>query len=201
MDDTPIPRKCGEAYVNKLFANLVSVPLGMLAIGFFGGLYLVLPYRSKMSDSDLLVFLVLMVPLVVIHEAIHALCALHLGKLHWKDFKFGVHWKALMPYYHLEAPITVKAYRMVTLAPLYVTGTVSTLLFLIHPAVWSALFAGAAIASCIGDVLVFLKLRPFDGNLLVKDSPTEIGCEIYDLSPEGTAQASSEPQESQGERA
>ena len=178
MHDSLPSNKCGEVRVGKLAVNLLAVPLCIPIFGVFCLLYFILPYSSEFADSDLIIYLIMVLPLMVAHEGTHALCALHVGGLKRKDLKFGVHWKAMMPYYHLRGTITVKAYRMVTLAPLCLTGTMSVIVFFLHPSIWSVLLVGTALASCIGDVWVFLKLRPFGGELLVKDHPSEIGCDI-----------------------
>jgi hypothetical protein len=42
-----------------------------------------------------------------------------------------------------------------------------------------AIFAGIALGACVGDVWMVVKLRGFRGDLMVQDSPSEIGCDVF----------------------
>ena len=39
--------------------------------------------------------------------------------------------------------------------------------------------AGFAVSACVGDVWMITKLRRFSDDLLVRDCPSEIGCDVY----------------------
>jgi hypothetical protein len=71
------------------------------------------------------------------------------------------------------------------LLPLWVTGGLSLALLLIVPADCFGAFAGLAVAACVGDVWMVLKLRRFSDPLLVLDHPSEIGCDVFSIAPEG----------------
>jgi hypothetical protein len=47
--------------------------------------------------------------------------------------------------------------------------------------------AGVAVAACVGDAWIVLKLRGFNGDLLVQDSPSEIGCDVFSSIPDTVA--------------
>src|SRR5262245_34456142 len=65
-------------------------------------------------------------------------------------------WRALIPYCHCTVPISVVAYRRMALLPLWVTGVGSVAALLIVPTDGSGIFAGAALTTCLGDVLVII---------------------------------------------
>jgi hypothetical protein len=65
------------------------------------------------------------------------------------------------------------------LLPLWVTGTITITALLFHPADWLALLTGITLGACVRDVWMAAKLSRFGGEMLVQDSPTEIGCDVY----------------------
>jgi hypothetical protein len=179
MEHTERLDKCGEVHLNKLAVNLVSVPIAVVVYGAFVCVGFGLRDRGVPFDSDLWIAIVLIVVLTVLHEGLHGLAAILWGGLQVKDLKMGIFWKAMMPYCHYKLPLTIKTYRRVTMLPLYVTGLIGCLLILAHPRLWSALFAATAVSICVGDVWVFLKLRRFDEHMLVRDHPSEVGCDVF----------------------
>jgi hypothetical protein len=90
-----------------------------------------------------------------------------------------------MPYCHFTTPISVTACRRMALLPLWVTGGLSLALLLIVPADCFGVLAGLAVAACVGDVWMVLKLRRFSDPLLVLDHPSEIGCDVFSIAAEG----------------
>ncbi len=172
-----------EVRVGKLAANVVGLAGGIPVLAAFVLIAYVMPHSARPFDADIWILLVLLLPLVVAHEALHGLAARLWAGLRLKEMKFGVHWKGLSPYCHYRAALTLKAYRRVTLFPLMITGFTSVLIMLVYPSLWSGLFAGTAVAICVGDVWLFLKLKSFDENLLVRDHPTETGCDLLQSAP------------------
>jgi hypothetical protein len=67
------------------------------------------------------------------------------------------------------------------LLPLWTTGGASIIMLLAFPTNCSGIFAGIAVAACVGDVWVVAKLRNLPDNLFVQDSPTEIGCDVLSM--------------------
>jgi hypothetical protein len=100
------------------------------------------------------------------------------AKARIRDIKFGVMWRALMPFCHCKIPITLYAYRRMALVPLIVMGLGTAIWLLISPNDWVALLTGLTVAACVGDVWMVSKLRSFAGQSLVQDCPSEIGCDV-----------------------
>lgn len=184
-----------EVRVGKLAANVVGLAGGIPVLAAFVLIAYVMPHSARPFDVDIWILLVLLLPLVVAHEALHGLAARLWAGLRLKEMKFGVHWKGLSPYCHYRAALTLKAYRRVTLFPLMITGIASVLIMLMYPSLWSGLFAGTAVAICVGDVWLFLKLKKFDENLLVRDHPTETGCDLLQPAPPDSHTHTFQPQQ------
>jgi len=169
--------------VNKHAANVVGTFLTVLFCA--GGIALAhaLSRHALFADWHGFALLASVIVLIPLHEALHALGLLRYAKVSRADIRFGVMWRALMPYCHCTVPISVCAYRRMALLPLWVTGTATVGLLVLFPADWLGCLAGVALAACIGDVWLVLKLRRFTGDLFVKDCPSEIGCDVYSASP------------------
>ncbi|MCU0513910.1 MAG: DUF3267 domain-containing protein [Anaerolineae bacterium] len=117
--------------------------------------------------------------LIVAHEAVHALGWKLAGGLAWRQFKFGVAWRALAPYCHATAPMPVAAYRLGAVLPLIVTGIVPALLALAAgDAGWTFLSA-IMISAAVGDIFVLWTLRHIPAGAQVEDHPSQAGCVVH----------------------
>lgn len=114
----------------------------------------------------------------VLHELIHALTWWWVGRKPWSAIKFGFQWRTLTPYTHLREPLPVRAYRIGTWMPGFLTGVVPAAYGLVSGNVWLTLLGGAFIAAAGGDALVLWLLRGVDKTGLVEDHPTQAGCYV-----------------------
>jgi hypothetical protein len=171
--------KVVEVRVNKLAANIVGILLTILFCALGVGFAHLLPYYTAFAGWHLVALLVSMILLTPIHEALHAVGLARFAGVSRRQIRFGMMWRALMPYCHCTVPISVRAYRRMIMLPLIGTGLATVIPLLFFPADWLGLLTGVTVAACVGDVWMFAKMRRFGGALLVKDSPTEIGCDVY----------------------
>ena len=171
--------KVTKVRVDKLAANIVGTLLTLVLCGMAILLAHLLPHYSPPAEWHLYAFLGSSLVLMPVHEALHAMGLIWFGGVSWRDIRFGVMWRALMPYCHCTVPITISAHRRMALLPLIVTGLVTITALLIYPTDWLGGFTGVTIGACVGDIWLVVKLRPFPGAFLVQDSPTEIGCDVY----------------------
>lgn len=139
----------------------------------------ILPHHVGFAEWHAIVVLVCFVILVPVHEALHAVGLRIFAQVQWCHIRFGVMWRGLMPYCHCAVPISIRAYRRMALLPLWVTGSLSIALLLVFAADCFGAFAGFAVAACVGDVWLVCKLRGFADTLLVQDSASEIGCDVF----------------------
>lgn len=171
--------KIAEVRVSKLAANVVGTLLTLVLCGMGILLAHLLPLYSPPVGWQVGAIFVSFLVLLPVHEALHALGWICFAGVSWRDIHFGVMWRALMPYCHCMVPIPIRAYRRMASLPLFVTGLFTFTALLIYPTDWFGLFTGLTVGSCIGDVWLIVRLRPFRGAFLVQDSPSEIGCDVY----------------------
>jgi hypothetical protein len=178
-EPAPILTKIGEVRPSALAMNLAAIPLAVLCIGGLVVLARALPgYRAE-GTADPWLALAGIAVLLVLHELTHAVAWKFRTRLPWAEFKFGFNPKALMFYCHCRAPMTVAAYRWGALAPLTALGSLSVLALLAYPAGWLAFTTGVHLAACIGDIWIVAGLRKFAPDALVRDHPTDAGCEVF----------------------
>jgi hypothetical protein len=120
--------------------------------------------------------------LIVIHEALHGYGCVRFAGVPLQQISFGMNWFSF--YCHCAVPMSVHAYRRMVMLPLQVTGGLTVLLLLLFPMDLTGALAGTALAAALGDVWIILKLRPFEATSLVRDHPTEPGCDILPLTPQ-----------------
>lgn len=171
--------KIAEVRVSKLAANIIGTLLTILFCVACILLAHALPHHKAFAEWHAVPLLVCLVILLPVHELLHAIGLRLFARVSWSSIRFGVMWRALMPYCHCTVPIPVAAYRRMALLPLWVTGAASLAALLAFPTDGLALLAGVAVAACVGDVWMVAKLRGFADDLLVQDSQSEIGCDVF----------------------
>jgi hypothetical protein len=117
----------------------------------------------------------------VIHEFIHGLTWVLVGKKPWSAIKFGFQWRTFTPYTHLQEPLQVSAYRTGTWMPGFITGFLPAFYGILFGNIWLVMVGGLFICAAGGDILILWLLRGVDKNALVEDHPTRAGC--YVLQP------------------
>ena len=178
--------KVVEVRLNKWAVNLWGALLTILCSAVGIALARLLPHRIASVEWHLNVLLVALIVLVPVHEAIHALGLVKFANVAWRDIRFGMMWRCLTPYCHCKVPVRVGPFRRMALLPLWVTGAMSVTALVIYPTEALGVLAGVTIAACAGDVWVAAKLKCFADGSLVKDCPSDIGCDVYSPIPETT---------------
>jgi hypothetical protein len=174
--------KIAEVRVSKLAANIVCTALTILFCVVGVAIAHLFPHYGAFTGWQAIAFLVSLILLVPVHEGIHAIGLFVFARVSWSDVKFGIMWRALMPYCHCTVPVPIVAYRRMALLPLQITGAGSLIALIVFPTDGLGVLAGIAVAACVGDVWIVAKLRPFADDLLVQDSPSEIGCDVFSSS-------------------
>ena len=170
--------KVVEVRLNKFAVNLASFPVTFLCCAAGVCLARILPHYRPFAQWHVPALFGALLMLVPVHEAMHAVGLRRFAKVSWREIRFGMLWRALVPYCHCTVPIPLPAYCRMSLLPLWTTGAASLVALLIFPADWLAVLAGLAIGCCIGDVWLVAKARHFDENALVQDSTSEIGFDV-----------------------
>ena len=113
--------------MSKLAANilgtLLTIAFCIVGVSFAHMLF----HRARFSEWQVGAFFVPFLVLLPVHEALHAVGLRIFARVSWRHIKFGVMWRALMPFCHCTVPTSVHAYRRMALLPLWVTGSVSVI--------------------------------------------------------------------------
>ena len=170
--------------VSMLRANIVAffimIPVAVLQFVLFYMLHGSKQLEITFYLLNVILFLVLVIASIVVHELLHGLTWMAFGKKSFSTIKFGVQWKTLTPYAHLKVPIKVNAYRIGGFMPGFVLGILPFSLSLIlgdSNLLWFAIIQTAAAS---GDWLILWLLRNVKGGMLVEDHPFRAGCYMFE---------------------
>ena len=166
---------------NHLAANTLGPLLGLLvALPFALILFLISPDSFLIGDNyfkNYLVYLVLFLILIVVHELIHGITFASFTKEKFKNIEFGIIWKSLNPYCTCTKPLKQNEYILGLIMPCIILGIIPCLLSLISKNAWF-LFMGILQTSAAGGDLFILNLILKNKNnldSLYLDHPTDIG--------------------------
>jgi hypothetical protein len=126
------------------------------------------------------IVLVIMVVLTVAHELIHAISWVWAGGLTWQNVSFGIKWKTLMPYAHINTPISARAYRWGAVMPGLLTGVIPALIALITGSGLLMLIGTMMFVGAVGDVIVLWIIQDVPADSAVLDHPSAVGCYVRD---------------------
>lgn len=173
-DKTLSPR-----FVN-IFGTILTAGIVLGILGLYALIWRDNPLQIYVGENKTIARL-LSLPIfiigIVIHEGLHGL-GYRLGGTPWQQIKFGIQWKALMPYAHCKAPMRARAYAVAVALPGIVLGLIPTVLGLVIHSDVITLFGASMLAGAIGDIMILWLLRTVPGDTLVQDHPTKPGFQI-----------------------
>jgi hypothetical protein len=114
---------------------------------------------------------------VPIHEGLHVAGMMITGT-RWSEITFGARILQGVVYVHCGTPMELSAYRTVLLLPVAVTGVAPAIFGIISGNMWVTTYAYLMIVSAIGDLEIFWRLRSWPGDTVVRDHPSQLGCQI-----------------------
>jgi Putative zincin peptidase len=170
--------------ISMLRANLIALSLGLPVAMAQLSLFVFLngALRVPITLAGALLFFAVMLVSIVAHELIHGLTWQLASRSAAARVTYGVQWKLLTPYAHLEGPIALGAYRLGGLMPGLVLGLIPYALSLALDNSSLLLFSVIHTFAAGGDWLVLWLLRGVRSGALVEDHPSRAGC--YVLEPE-----------------
>ena len=163
----------------SILAIFIMVPIAVLQFSLFNILNHMMKITVTFNLMGILLFGIIVLASVVAHELIHGLTWVAAGKKPFSAVKFGVDWKTLTPFAHLNDPIEVNVYRIGGIMPGLVLGILPFFLSLItgnNGLLWFSILQTAAAS---GDWVILLMLRNVKNGTLVEDHPTRAGCYSY----------------------
>lgn len=165
-------------------ANAVAFALIPLAFVLF-----YLPYRwiwgadslwviSARTLLDFLLFMAAFFVGVLVHEGLHALGFIWIGKAPRSTIRFGILWRGLAPYAHCSAAVTARAYRWSLALPGLVLGVLPAVLGIALGSWWLMVYGALMFIAAGGDAAVLLAIRSLPGETMVQDHPSKVGCTV-----------------------
>jgi hypothetical protein len=178
------PRVAYDATLSLAMANLVAILMAPLAY-----LLLLLPYQwvsGQLWTAAVLtttfpsfpVFLLLFVISIFIHEGLHLLGYVWVGKVDKTAVKMGMNWKMLTPYAHCKAPLTARAYRIAVFLPGLVLGILPGLAGVVTGSFFWVIWGALMLITAGGDAAVLWAVRRVPAHALVLDHPSRAGCHV-----------------------
>jgi Putative zincin peptidase len=169
--------------ISMIRANIVAlfimVPVAIMQFNLFNILHGVGKMEITLNLFRLLLFLVLLIASIVVHELIHGFTWVVFGKKPFSAVKFAVQWKTLTPYAHLTEPVDVNTYRIGGFMPGFVLGIIPFILSLVFGDGNLLWFSAIQTAVASGDWLVLWIIRNVRSGTQVEDHPFRAGCYVY----------------------
>ena len=157
----------------KQQATIYLIAIAVVSVALY---YSIWGFTWNLSTIAFLKFSLLNFIGLILHEMIHGIAFIIIGKAKISDVKFGVIWKNLTPYAHCKVPLSMRAYKISILLPVIITGFIPLIIGLCINSLLIVLVSVFLIAGGLGDWFMYRKLRPFANNTVVIDHPSEIGC-------------------------
>lgn len=134
--------------IELVYANVMALVLGLPIVAVLGVAFFVRNAAGEivMSTGNMLIWLLVLVILVVVHELIHGITWAIFAPHHWKAVEFGFIVEYLTPYCTCGEPLARYQYVLGALMPTLLLGVV--------PAVF-AVFSGNLDWLLMGCVMVF----------------------------------------------
>ncbi len=180
-----------EGYVRKdltvgivaanVVAIAVAIPLFTLFIWLFylanGG------FSFSIGYGSFLLFLVVLLVLVVVHELLHGATWAIFAPRHFKDIEFGFMVKYLTPYCTCTVPLGRGQYIAGALAPLVVLGIIPTAVAFPIGSFETLIMGLIMIVSAMGDIMIVVKMLRYKSDaaeVVYCDHPTQAGMVVFE---------------------
>ncbi|MEJ2749206.1 MAG: DUF3267 domain-containing protein, partial [Anaerolineae bacterium] len=115
---------------------------------------------------------------ILVHELLHAVGFVWVGKAPVTAVKLGFSWKGLAPYAHCRVPMRASAYRLAIILPGLVLGILPGMWGIVQRSLPLVLWGILMIVAAGGDLAVLLAIRHVPGAAWVRDHPTKAGCQV-----------------------
>lgn len=179
--ETPVPSGKRDLSISMERANLgvifIALPVVVIQFLLFE---LAHPNADQSTTWNFLLFLLVIIIGVVIHEAIHGIAWAAFGRKPWSAISFGFQWRTLTPYCHVKEPIEINAYRIGAFLPGLIVGVLPYLYSLVTGDTNWFWFGLVHTSAAGGDWLVLWLIRGVKSGALVEDHPTQAGCYVLE---------------------
>ncbi|MET0785476.1 MAG: DUF3267 domain-containing protein [Paenisporosarcina sp.] len=128
-------------------------------------------FNIDLSLTNLIVFMVGYILLIVLHELSHLIGFVLFGKVPWSSLNYGVNLKLGIAYATTNELLRNKAMKRVLLLPFWTTGVLPTVIGLWMNHSLLVLLGAFLIAGAIGDFAMYKELRKVSNDAFIKDDP------------------------------
>ncbi|HDR7543965.1 diaminopimelate epimerase [Bacillus cereus] len=136
--------------------------------------------QVEITLPTVFLFIIAMIVLVCIHEAIHLIGFRYIGGVPWSELKWGVNWKLGVAYAHSKQAVTVKQMKKVLMLPFLPTGILPIVLGLAMNLEPLSFLGILLTAGCIGDIALYQKVSKFPDDAQVIDHPSKPQFTVYE---------------------
>ena len=182
--------KCTELIIGLVWANVFSFVLFVPAAIVSMVLYLVIHSSEGIVDSLLemspltyLLFVVVLLAMIVVHELVHGATWAIFAEHHFKDIEFGFIKKYLTPYCTCKVALSKGTYILGALMPLLLLGIIPTVIAIVAGSLFWLWIGIIMITSASGDILIVHKILTYKTEakeILYYDHPTNAGGIIFE---------------------
>lgn len=137
-------------------------------------------FNFNLSFTNLILFMVGYIVLIVLHELSHLIGFVLFGKVPWSSLNYGVNLKLGIAYATTNEPLRNKAMKRVLLLPFWTTGVLPTVIGLWMNHSLLVLLGAFLIAGAFGDFAMYKELRKVSNNAFIKDDPELPKLYVYD---------------------
>ena len=119
----------------------------------------------------ILLFFILYIILIVLHEAFHLIGFMIFGGVPFKSLKYGINLELGVAYATTDQPLPNHAMKKALLLPFWTTGVLPTLVGFYLNSTVLVVVGACLIAGAVGDFAMYKELRNYPKDALVRDDP------------------------------
>lgn len=162
-----------ELDIKKLMTQNIVLTVG-LAIFFIAIQYIYFKdfdFSFSKIVIGILLFFVLYMLLIVLHEAFHLIGFLIFGGVPFKSLKYGINLELGVAYATTDQALPNHAMKKALLLPFWTTGVLPTLVGFYLNSTVLVIVGACLIGGAIGDFAMYKELRNYPKDALIKDDP------------------------------
>ena len=165
----------------NILAFVIGIPVMFVQLSLFVILHGAIELKAT-SDGlpNVLLFFVILLVSIVVPDFIHGLTWKIVANKTSTTITYGVRWKTLTPYAHVNEPLDVNVYRIGGFMPGFVLGIIPYLLSLLLGDTNLLSFGIIHTFAAGGDWLILWSLRNLNREALVEDHPSRAGCYVIE---------------------
>lgn len=115
---------------------------------------------------------------IVLHELLHLIGYICIGKAKVKEVKVGVMWKHMMPYAYCKVPLKINHYRIAIVLPI-ILGIVPLFYAYLFGSGFLFVIGVLMTVGSFGDLIILNMLKKYPKETYIQDHPSKIGCVVY----------------------